>query len=129
MRNLICWIGLIHINVHPCRRTCRIMFQSLQFKTIVIIIAGNYRLHVLLHILRISRFRYSTIAIALWYISLTYFKTTVVPQPHRHVSKRSQFPIPKNHMFCVIVQDTSSLLLSTCSTEENAMTEILLTVT
>ena len=54
--------------------------------------------------------------------------TTVVSQPHRHVSKRSQLIIPKNHMFCVIVQYTSSLLLSTCSTEENVMTEILLTV-
>ena len=32
-------------------------------------------------------------------------------------------------MFCVIVQDTSSLLLSACSTKENAMTELLLAVT
>ena len=61
-------------------------------------------------------------------ISLTTYKTTVVSQPHRHVSKRSQFTIPKN-LFCVIVQDTSSLLLSTCSIKENVMTEILLTVT
>ena len=109
------------------------MLQSLQFKTMVIIIAGDHRLHVqnafLLNILRKSRFRYSTIVIALWSISFTYYKTTVVSQPHRYVSKRSQFTFPKNHMFCVIVQDTSSLLLSTSSTEENVMTEILLTVT
>ena len=108
------------------------MFKSLQFKTIVFIIAGDHRLHVqnayLLHILRMSRFRYSTIPIALWSISLTYFKTTVVSQSHRHESKRSQFTIPQNHFF-VIVQDTSSLLLSACSTEENVMTKILLTVT
>ena len=42
-------------------------------------------------------------------ISLTTYKTIVVSQPHRHVSKRSQFTVPKNYMFCVIVQDTSSL--------------------
>ena len=83
----------------------------------------------MLHILRMSRFRYSTIAISLWSISLTCYETTVVSQPHRHVSKRSQFTIPKKHMFCVVVQDTSSLLLSTCSNEENVMTELLLTVT
>ena len=110
------------------------MFQSLQFKSMVIIIAGDHRLNVqnayLLHIVRMSRFRYSTIVMALWSKSLyAYYKTTVLPQPHIHVSKRSQFTIPKNYMFCVIVQDTSSLLLSTCSTEENVMTEILLTVT
>ena len=74
--------------------------------------------------------RYSTIVIALWTISLTYYKTNVVSLPHRHVSTRSQFTIPKNNMVCVIVQDTSFLLHSTCSTEENVMmTEILLTVT
>ena len=98
----------------------------------VIIIAGDHRLHVqnayLLHIYT-SRFIYSKFVIALSSISLTYYKTTVVSQPHRHVSKRLQFTIPKNHMFCVIVQDTSSLLLSICSTEEKVMTEILLTVT
>ena len=32
-------------------------------------------------------------------------------------------------MFCVIVQDPSSLLRNTCSTEENVMIEILMTVT
>ena len=100
----------------------------------VIIIAGDHRLHVQnayrLHILRMSGRRYSTIVIALWSLSLAYYKTTVVSRPHRHVSKRSQFTIPKNNMFCVIVQDTSFLLHSTCSTEENVMmTEKLLTVT
>ena len=92
------------------------MFQSLQFKTIVIIITGYHRLHLhnayLLHILRMSRFRYSTIA--LWSISFTCYETTVVS--HTHVSKRSQFTMPKKHMLCVIVQDTSSLLLSTRKT-------------
>ena len=109
------------------------VFQSLQFKTMVNIIAGDHWLHVqnayLLHILRISWLRYSTVVIALSSISLTYHKTTIVSQPHKHVSERSQFTLPKSHMFCVIVQDTSSLLLRTCSTEENVMTEILLTVT
>ena len=105
----------------------------------VIIMAVDLMLHeqnaYLLHILSTLRLRYSTVVIALWSLSLTYYKTTVVnkttvvSQPHRHVSKRSQFTFLKNHMFCVIVQDTSSLLLSTCSTEENGMTEILLTVT
>ena len=45
------------------------MFQSLQFKTMVIIIAGDHMLHVqnayLLHILRMSRLRYPTVIIAL----------------------------------------------------------------
>ena len=99
----------------------------------VIIIAGDHRLHVqnayLFHILRMSRFRYSTVVIALWSISIAYYKTTIMSQPHINVSKRSQFTIPKNHMFCVIVQDTSSLLSSTCSSEEKVMAEILLTVT
>ena len=76
-----------------------------------------------------SKLIYSTVVTALWSISLTYNKITIVSQPHRHVSKRSQFTIPTNHMFVVIVQGTSSVLLSTCSTEENVMTEILLTVT
>ena len=101
----------------------------------VISIAGDHRLNVqnahLLHILGMSWliYMYSTVVIAPWAISLTYYQTTVVSQPHRHVSKRSQFTIPKNHMFRVIVQDTSSLLLSTCSTEENVMTEIVMNVT
>ena len=34
------------------------------------------------------------------------------------VTMGSQFTIPKKHMFCVIVQDPSSLLRYTCSTEE-----------
>ena len=99
----------------------------------VIFIAEDHRLHVqnayLLHILRMSRRRYSTAVIALLSISPINYKTAVVSQPHRHVSKRSQFTIPKNRTFCVIVKDTSSLMLSTCSTKENVMAEILLTVT
>ena len=58
----------------------------------VIIIVGDHRLHVqnayLLHIFCMPRLRYTTIVIALWFISLTYYKATVVSQPHRHVLVR-----------------------------------------
>ena len=97
----------------------------------VIIIAGDHRLHVqnvyLFHIVCMSRLRYSTVVIALRSISLTYYKTTVVSQPNMiavYNPEESYF-----FMFCVIVQDISSLLISTCSTKENVMTVILLTLT
>ena len=38
-------------------------------------------------------------------------------------------PVRLEYMLCVIVRDTSSLLLSACSTKENGMAELLLTVT
>ena len=103
---------LSQINVHQCRRTCRI---NVSVKIMVIIIAGDHRLHVQNaywpHILRMSGCRYSTIVIALWCLSLTYYKTTVVSRPHRHVSKIWQFPIPKNHMFCGFVSLCKTLHL------------------
>ena len=99
----------------------------------VIITAGDHRLHVqnayLLHILRMSWLRYSTVVKAVWSISLTYYKTTIVSQPYRYMSVRSQFTIRKDHMFFAILQDTLSLLLSTDSTEETIIIEILLIVT
>ena len=103
-------IRLIHKTVHLCG-SCRI---NDYFKAMVK--AGGHRLHVqnayLLYILRMPELRYPTVVIALWSVLLTFILC---------VTKGSQFTMPKKYMFCVIVQDPSSLLRNTCSTEETSL--------
>ena len=79
----------------------------------VIRVAGSHVLHVqnvyLILFIQKSWLRHPIVVIALLYV-YNYEETKYI-------------------MFCVIVHDTSSLLLSACSTKQNVMTELLLTVT
>ena len=71
----------------------------------------------LLHTLRMSQLRYSTVVVALWSISLTIYKTTVVSQPHRHMCLRDRSLQSRRNICFVSLCKTEILLTVTLSND------------
>ena len=78
----------------------------------------------LFHIIQRTWLRHPIAVIALRSLSLIYYETTAVPDVCQKIAVYNSEET-KYIMFYVIVHDASSLLLSTCLTKENAMTELL----